>query len=125
MGCPEEYYFVIASYAVNCDFPIFMINYRLSPEHKCPAGIMDSYAALKWLHANAEKYGVDKSRIGVMGCSGGGWIASGLSYHLAKNDESSLVKTMFLHIPQMFKDNWFKEDGVLTEVEQAHKPFHL
>lgn len=125
MGCPEEYYFVAASYAVAGDMPVFSIRYRLGPEHKCPAGIMDSYAALKWLHANAEKYGVDTSRIGINGVSGGAWIASGLSYHLAKNDESNLVKTIFLHVPQLYKDNWFKEDGVLTEIEKHHKPSHL
>ena len=40
-----------------------------------PAQIHDAKTAVRWLHANAEKYNVDKNRIGVTGGSAGGHLA--------------------------------------------------
>ncbi len=52
------------------------INYRLSEEAPFPAHIMDCKAAVRWLRANAEKYGVDPDRIGATGHSAGGHLAA-------------------------------------------------
>ena len=68
------------------------VDYRLAPEHKAPCGIDDSYAAVKWVIANAERLGIDANRIALMGESGGGYITGGVSMRLAEADESHLVK---------------------------------
>lgn len=52
------------------------IGYRLSGEAIWPAQIHDCKAAIRWLRANAEKYGIDADRIGVMGSSAGGHLVA-------------------------------------------------
>jgi acetyl esterase/lipase len=46
-------------------------GYRLSGEAQWPAQIYDSKAAIRWVGANASKYGLDADRIGVWGRSAG------------------------------------------------------
>lgn len=52
------------------------IGYRLSTEAKWPAQIHDCKAAIRWLRANADRFGMDSNRIGVMGTSAGGHLAA-------------------------------------------------
>ena len=52
------------------------ISYRLSGEAKFPAAIQDAKAAVRWLRANAEKFGVAAEAIGVTGLSAGGHLAA-------------------------------------------------
>ncbi len=58
------------------DYAVATINYRLSGEAIWPAQIHDSKAAIRWLRANAAKYGLDPDRIGVIGASAGGHLAA-------------------------------------------------
>ena len=51
------------------------IYYRLSGDSPFPAGIEDCKCAIRYLRANAAKYGVDPSRIRVAGASAGGHLA--------------------------------------------------
>ncbi len=52
------------------------IEYRLSGEAKYPAQIQDCKAAIRFLRANAAKYGIDPNRIGVWGGSAGGHLVA-------------------------------------------------
>ena len=65
--------------AADLDCVVVTVEYRLAPETKFPGPLEDNYAALKWLYANAEKLGVDRGRIAVMGGSAGGGHAAMLS----------------------------------------------
>jgi len=51
------------------------VTYRLAPKYQFPAAIHDVKAAVRWLRANAQKYGIDPKRIGVTGGSAGGHLA--------------------------------------------------
>jgi acetyl esterase/lipase len=51
------------------------IYYRLSVEAKFPADVEDCKCAVRYLRANAARYGVDPDRIGVAGASSGGHLA--------------------------------------------------
>jgi len=55
---------------------ISAINYRLAPKYKFPAQIEDVKCAVRHLRANASKYNIDPDRIGVIGGSAGGHLAS-------------------------------------------------
>jgi acetyl esterase/lipase len=50
-------------------------TYRLAPKYPFPAAVNDVKSVVRWLRANAGKYGVDPTRIGVMGDSAGGHLA--------------------------------------------------
>jgi acetyl esterase/lipase len=65
-----------AGFAGTGDYAAATINYRLSGEATWPAQIHDCKAAIRWLRANAAKYGLDPDRIGVIGASAGGHLAA-------------------------------------------------
>lgn len=51
------------------------LSYRLSGDGPFPADIEDCKCAIRYLRANAAKYGIDTARIGVAGASAGGHLA--------------------------------------------------
>lgn len=51
------------------------VSYRLAPKHQFPAAVHDVKAAVRWLRANATKYQMNPTRIGVTGDSAGGHLA--------------------------------------------------
>ena len=79
------------------------VNYRLSQDATFPAQIHDCKAAIRYLRANAAKYGLDPKRIGVWGSSAGGHLVallgtSGdvkqLEGKLGNQDQSSRVQAV-------------------------------
>jgi acetyl esterase len=73
----------IASYDVVCrqlanaaDCAVVSVAYRLGPEHKFPAAPTDTYFALRWLADNADRWGIDSTRLAVGGDSAGGNLAA-------------------------------------------------
>ena len=56
-------------------YVVASIRYRLSGEAKFPAAEHDTKTALRWLRANAAKYGIDKNRSVIWGSSAGGQLA--------------------------------------------------
>lgn len=52
------------------------ISYRLSGEAPFPAAIHDCKAAVRFLRANAKKYGIDTANIGAIGLSAGGHLTA-------------------------------------------------
>jgi acetyl esterase/lipase len=51
------------------------VSYRLSPRDQFPAPVHDVKAGVRWLRANATRFGIDPERIGVTGGSAGGHLA--------------------------------------------------
>lgn len=51
------------------------VGYRLAPKSLFPAQIEDVKCAVRFLRANADKYGVDPQRVGATGFSAGGHLS--------------------------------------------------
>ncbi len=66
----------MATHLANSGFVAVTVEYRLSPEAKYPAGMSDLHAAVRWLRANADVYGVDTGRVAILGCSSGAQMAA-------------------------------------------------
>lgn len=52
------------------------ISYRFSGEATFPAQIHDIKAAIRWVRANADQYGIDPTRVGMWGHSAGAHLAA-------------------------------------------------
>ncbi|MBI1348627.1 alpha/beta hydrolase fold domain-containing protein [bacterium] len=52
------------------------IGYRLTDEARWPSQIHDCKAAIRWIRGHAKELGLDPDRIGVVGASAGGHLAS-------------------------------------------------
>jgi len=76
LGRPEDSTPLCQTIAAELDCLVVNVDYRLSPETPFPGPVEDCYAALAWLHRNADALGVDRSRIAVMGESAGGGLAA-------------------------------------------------
>lgn len=82
----------------NC--VIVSVDYRLAPETPFPGALNDNYTALKWLYNNADKLGVDKQRIVIMGKSAGGGHAAMLA--IAARDKGEVpIKHQILIYPML------------------------
>jgi len=52
------------------------IDYRLATTSPAPAGYQDLLTAIRWIHAHADKYSIDPTRIYIAGNSSGGHVVS-------------------------------------------------
>jgi acetyl esterase/lipase len=66
----------IAPQLTKAGFAVAGVSIRSSFQTVFPGQLHDIKAAIRWLRANGAKYGVDGSRIAVMGDSSGGWTAA-------------------------------------------------
>ncbi len=61
---------------VDAGFAVVSINHRSSADAKFPAQIHDVKGAIRFIRANAQKYKLDTSFIGITGFSSGGHLSS-------------------------------------------------
>jgi acetyl esterase len=76
IGSLDTHDLVARNLCAGAEALVASVDYRMGPEHKFPAAVEDSFAALKWVHASAEELGADPDRIGVHGDSAGANLAA-------------------------------------------------
>ena len=59
----------------------FVLKYRLGPRYHHPIELGDAQRAIRWVRAHAQQYGYHPDRIGLMGFSAGGHLASTAATH--------------------------------------------
>ncbi|MCG5054953.1 MAG: alpha/beta hydrolase [Myxococcales bacterium] len=57
----------------------FVLRYRKQPVYDAETSIADGQRALRWVRAHARQYGISPGRIGMMGFSAGGNLASAVA----------------------------------------------
>ncbi len=60
-------------------YSVVSVNYRLSDEAIFPALMYDVKAAIRWIRANAAKYGFHPDKVAAWGSSAGGYLAAMLA----------------------------------------------
>lgn len=71
----------VAEYLNNLGVTAFVLKYRLGPRYRHPAPMQDVQRALRTVRARAKEWNVDPKRVGVMGFSAGGHLASTAATH--------------------------------------------
>ena len=72
----------------------FVLRYRLGPTYSYPVQLKDAQRAIRFVRANAKEWGLDDKRIGILGFSAGGHLASSAATHFneGKKDASDAVE---------------------------------
>ncbi|HVW83737.1 MAG TPA: alpha/beta hydrolase fold domain-containing protein [Bryobacteraceae bacterium] len=70
----KEGYLPLANKLAEHGYVAATATYRLSPRNQFPAAVEDVKAAVRFLRANAAKYGIDPDHIGALGGSAGGHL---------------------------------------------------
>ncbi len=76
IGSLDTHDLVARNLCAGAEALVASVDYRMGPEHKFPAAVEDSFAALQWVHANAAGLGADPGQLGVHGDSAGANLAA-------------------------------------------------
>ncbi len=76
IGSLDSHDLVARNLCGGAEAVVVSVDYRMGPEHRFPAAVEDSFAALEWVHANAASLGADPDRLGVHGDSAGANLAA-------------------------------------------------
>ena len=76
IGSLDTHDLIARNLCAGAEALVVSVDYRMGPEHKFPAAVDDSFAALQWVQANAASLGVDSGRLGVHGDSAGANLAA-------------------------------------------------
>lgn len=77
---------------------VISVDYRLAPEHKFPAAVVDGYVATTWAVEHAAGLGIDRDRIAVGGDSAGATLAA-VVCQLAKQAQGVELAVQLLLCP--------------------------
>lgn len=78
----------IALWLNSLNISSFVLNYRVAP-YKHPYPLMDAKRALRLVRFNAKKWNIIPDKIGVIGFSAGGHLASTLATHFDYGDKKA------------------------------------
>jgi acetyl esterase len=116
LGDLETHDPVARAHCVAAEAIVVSVDYRLAPEHPFPAGIDDSWAALRWVGEHAAELGGDPNRIAVAGDSAGGNISAVMT-QLARDNGGPPLVFQLLWYPSLTADL-----SLPSYTENAHAP---
>jgi acetyl esterase len=81
IGSLETHDSLCRQLALRSGAAVLSLDYRLAPEHRFPAAVDDTWAAIRWLAEAADSLGLDGRRLAVGGDSAGGTLAAACALH--------------------------------------------
>lgn len=69
----------VAEWLNSLGISAFVLKYRLGPKYNQPNQLLDAARALRMIRARAKEWNLDEKRIGILGFSAGGHLASTLA----------------------------------------------
>jgi len=108
---PLRYAAQLSNMCAETGFTVIAVNYQKAPEHPFPIPFDDCYAGLLWVAKNAERLGIDPTKIGVGGDSAGGNLAAAVALKAADTGEVKLAFQMLIYpcIDTNFESPSYKE----------------
>jgi acetyl esterase/lipase len=79
----------VAEWLNSLGVSAFVLQYRLGPRYRHPAPLRDVLRAIRTVRARAFEWGVDPARIGVLGFSAGGHLASAAATLFSEGDPTA------------------------------------
>lgn len=67
----------------------FVLQYRLGPRYRHPAPLQDAQRAIRMVRASARQWGIDPARVGILGFSAGGHLASTAGTHFEAGNKDA------------------------------------
>jgi acetyl esterase/lipase len=71
----------VAEFLNSIGVTAFVLKYRLGPKYGQPNQLLDASRAMRMVRSRAKEWGIDANRIGILGFSAGGHLASTLATH--------------------------------------------
>jgi acetyl esterase/lipase len=71
----------VAEWLNTLGITAFVLKYRLGPRYQHPAPLQDAARAIRTVRARAAEWQIDPQRIGILGFSAGGHVASTIGTH--------------------------------------------
>lgn len=73
----------VAEWLNSIGITAFVLRYRLGPRYHHPAPLQDAARAIRTVRARATEWHIDPERVGILGFSAGGHLASTIGTHFA------------------------------------------
>ncbi len=97
LGSPEQDDERFDRWCQRFDVVGVAVQYRLAPEHPYPAGVEDAYAGLRWVKEHGADVGIDTTRVGIGGPSGGGGLAAALALVVRDRAEFDIAYQLLIY----------------------------
>ena len=81
--------YAVAKWLNGLGVSAFVLKYRLGPRYRHPIELGDAQRAIRTVRTRAAEYGLRPDRIGIMGFSAGGHLASTAGTHFDAGDSSA------------------------------------
>jgi acetyl esterase/lipase len=79
----------VAEWLNSLGVSAFVLQYRVGPRYHHPAPLQDAQRAIRLVRARARDFGIDPGRLGILGFSAGGHLASTTGTHFDDGDAAA------------------------------------
>jgi acetyl esterase/lipase len=79
----------VAEWLNSLGVSAFVLQYRLGTTYRHPAPLQDAQRAIRMVRARASEWSIDPGRIGILGFSAGGHLASSAATHFDEGDSGA------------------------------------